>query len=103
MIKWIFKRYQVEVSLDVNDCETYAVLQFKALHDVERMVDRVKDMIVGQPCPRYGSIDASLRINALELHFALKSGLASQPTELIEGAEIYANYKPKPSPPGMIY
>lgn len=103
MIRWLFNLYQVEVSLDVDDCETYAVLQFKALHDVERMADRVKAMIVGSPRPRYGAIDASLRANAFDLNHAIQSTLANEQTELIEGAEIYANHKPKPSPPGMIY
>jgi phosphoenolpyruvate-protein kinase (PTS system EI component) len=103
MIKWLFVRYQVEVSLDVENCETYAALQIRALHDVERMVDRVKAMIIGQRCPRYGSIDESMIVNAFDLNHALTVGLANEPTELIEGAEIYANYKPKPSPPGMIY
>lgn len=103
MIKWIFTRYQVEVLLDVEDCDTRAVLQFRALHDVERMVDRVKDMMIGQRGPRYGSIDSSFLVNAFELKHAIEVGLASQPAELIEGAEIYANHKPKLSPPGMIY
>lgn len=103
MIRWLFVRYQVEASLDVDDCDTYAALQLKALHSVNRMTDRVKAMIVGQRCPRYGSIGESMIVNAFDLNHALTAGLASEPTELIEGAEIYANYKPKPSPPGMIY
>lgn len=103
MIKWLFKRRGVEVWLEVDDCETCEALQFRALHDVEEMVDRVKSMMIGLSKPRYGAINSSLRANALDLQFALQHGLANEPTELIEGAEIYANYKPKPSPPGVIY
>jgi hypothetical protein len=103
MIRWIIEKYQVEISLDVNDCETYATMKFRSLSDTCDKVESVKEQMIGLHCPRYGSIDSSYLANAFDLSCAVEWGFQAYRPKLIEGAEIYANYKPRPSTPGKIY
>ena len=101
MIKWIVEKLGVEISLDVQDCETSAVMEFGSILDGLDLTEKLKREIAGAYRLRGGTIGESMIVNAHELRKALNSELARYRPKLIEGAEIYENHKFKPFPPGV--
>jgi hypothetical protein len=100
MVKWIVEKLGIEISLDVQDCESSAVMQFRALIEPDS-TEILKLEIAGLYRLRGGTIGESMRVNAIELRKALNHGLPQYRPKLIEGEDIYKSHKPKPLPPGV--
>lgn len=101
MIKWSVEKLGIEISLDVQDCETSAVMEFASMLDGLDLTDKLKREIAGAYRLRGGTIGKSMIVNAHELRKALNSELARYRPKLIEGSEIYESHKPRPFPPGV--
>jgi hypothetical protein len=100
MIKWLVEKLAIEISLDVQDCESFAVMQFKALIEPD-LTEILKREMAGLYRLRGGTIGESMRVNASELRKALNHGLPHYWPKLIEGEDIYKAHKPRPFPPGV--
>ena len=101
MIKWIVQRFRVEISLDVDDCETRAIAQFRSIAESADRIDALKAEMVGLQKPRYGDIPESMMMNAHELAYALRQGIPQFKPILTEGQEIYDRHVPRPLPKGV--
>ena len=103
MIKWLVVKFGTEISLDVDDCETYAVLQFKSVvDDRPDLAEKLKLEVIGKRCFRIGSVDESFVMNAFDLSSVVRSLESFMPRRL-EGAEIYARHKHRPLNPKLKY
>lgn len=100
MIKWSVEKFGIEISLDVQDCESSAVMQFTAMIEPD-LTERLKREIAKLYRLRGGVIGESMIVNAHELEKAMNYGIPQYKPKLIEGEEIYASYKPRPFPPGV--
>jgi hypothetical protein len=102
MIRWSVPKYEVIVSLDVQDCVTSKALEFAPIGDFSGGIGNLKAEIIGSPYPMYGAFDESLEATALDLGFLMEHTLASCNPTLTEGQEIYGRYSPEPIPDGAM-
>jgi len=103
MIRWLVVKIGAEISLDVDDCETYAVLQFKSVVDGRPdLAERLKSQVIGKRCFRIGSVDESFLVNAFDLASVMRS-LESFAPKMLEGADVYARHKHRPLNPRLKY
>lgn len=100
MVKWLVEKLGIEISLDVQDCESSAVMQFKALIEPD-LTEILKLEMAGLYRLRGGTIGESMIVNAIELRKALNHGIPQYRPKLIEGEDIYKAHTPRPFPPGV--
>jgi hypothetical protein len=100
MIRWRLEKLGIELSLDVQDCDTLATLQIKPLIEPD-FTALLQRELAGLYRLRGGVIGPSLNVNAIELRKALNSGLPQYWPKLVDGIAVYQSYVPKPFPPGV--
>lgn len=101
MIRWIFEKMAVEVSLNVEDCDTHAIAQFRSTVEGFDRTEALKQSMTGIRHPRYGAIGESMIMNAHQLGHAMSTGLKPLNPVLTEGKEVYDRYNPKKIPKGV--